>query len=531
MKNKFLSLIVLSTILIFPQEKNPNVELPDFVILGRDVVSVRKVEKQSPNFIPIISNEFIKPSYKPEQLNVVDVSNPVESDLSLLDSTNFRKGFIEVGAGRYQLPAAEISYAFPFTRGIIHGGVKGFNQTKYIDNSERTLLEGSLDFAYTLPTDLEALPGTKFSLNGNHTKNDFKFFGSIDPTRKRNLNIGHASAGVQNLYMKDFIFDLNGGGDFTYLDNEKFNEAVYYGNGFARIKLNNFGLGIKAAYKNQNLTTDSISNYNSDFFFIRPTASLKIFNKIFLEAGLTYSESGSAKLTALYASAGAEISKNLVLLAEYSPEAEYLTNGKFMQMNFYYDQNNLTRIFFKKKNKIKAILKYEYGTYYQIDGGMEYFSTDYMPYFINHSQSGFFNIAQTDAKSFNLFLDLIYHPGPFGYLYARFDYFDLRNSDSKKIPYSPDFKADLTYGYNFTNELNGEVKLYYFSDRYADLENTGERKLPGFFNIGANVTYTFERNFGVFFELMNILNVKKPIWEGYQEKPIDVVLGIRYLFE
>ena len=531
MKKIFLILILLSSIVIFPQEKNPNVELPDFVILGRDVVSVRKVEKQSPDFIPIISNDFIRPSYKPEQLNVVDISNPVESDLSLLDSTNFRKGFIEFGAGRYQLPAGEISYAFPFTRGIIHGGIRGLNQTAYVDNSERTLLEGSLDFAYTLPTDLKALPGTKFSLNGHHTKNDFKFFGSIDPKRKRNLNIGHASAGVQNLYMKDFIFDLNGGGDFTYVDNEKFNEAIYFGNGFARIKLNNFGLGVKTVYQNQNLTTDSISNYNSDFFFIRPTASFKLFDKIFLEAGITYSQSGAAKLTALYASAGAELSKNLVLLAEYSPEAEYLTNGKFMRENFYYDQNSLTRVFFKKKNKISALVKYEYGTYYQIDGGIEYFSTDNMPYFINPSQSGFFNIAETDAKSFNLFLDLIYHPGPFGYLYARFDYFDVKNSDSKQIPYSPHFRSNLTYGYNFTKELNGEVKLYYFSDRYADLENTSERKLPGIFNLGANVMYTFNGNFGVFFEIMNILNVKKSVWEGYQEKPIDVLFGIRYFFE
>jgi hypothetical protein len=529
MKKLFFTIFLCSAITISSQEKNPNVELPDFVIFGSDIVSVRKVDKLSTDFISTVSSEFLKPSYKPDQLNVVDISNPVESDLSLLDTANYRKGFIELKAGRYQLPAGEISYAFPFERGLLHGSVKGLNQVKYVDNSDRQYLEGSLDFVYTLPTNLTAFPGTKFSLSGNHSNNYFKFFGSTDPERKRTLKIGNASLGIQNLYMKSFIFDINGGSHFTYLDNEKFNEALYYGNGFARYKLQDFGLGIKASYQNQNLTTDSLSDYSKNYFFIRPTVSLELFNKIMLEAGFTFSRSGDNYLNALFASIGAELTTNLVLLGEYAPQGEFLTAGRFLRDNFYYDQQYLPQIFVKKKNKLRATIKYEFSTYYQIDGGLEYFSSNNFPYYNNPNRTGFFEINTIDVKSFDFFLNLLYHIGPYGYFYAGFNYLDIKNSDSKKIPYYPNFKADLTYGYYFLPELRGEAKLNYLSERYADLEN--QVKLSGIWNLGLKITYDIDKYIGVFFELNNILNTKRFIWENYQEKPIDVLAGVNLFFE
>jgi len=221
-----LAILLLSVFVVYPQGQDPSVELPDFVIFGKDIITVRNVDKLKPDYISTVSDEFLKPSYKPDYLELADISNPVESELSLLDSANYKKGFVELKAGLYQLPAGELNYTFPFTGGMLHGFIKGFNQGAYVDHSDRQNLEGMLDFAYTIPTSSGALPGTKFSLNGDNTKNIFKFFGSVNPERKRNLNFGNASIGIQNLYMKEFVFDLNGGGDFNYVDDEQFNESL-----------------------------------------------------------------------------------------------------------------------------------------------------------------------------------------------------------------------------------------------------------------------------------------------------------------
>jgi len=531
MMKYFLTILLLSTAVIYSQGTNPNVELPDFVIFGKDIISVRKVDKLKPDYISTVSDEFLKPVYKPDYLDLADISNPVEAELSLLDSANYRKGFIELKAGLYQLPAGELNYTFPYTGGMVHGFIKGLNQRAYENNTDNQYLEGSLDFDYTIPTSSSALPGTKFSLNGDHSKNIFKFFGSIDPERKRNLNIGNASVGIQNLYIKEFVFDVNGGGDFTYINDEKFNESLLYVNAFGRLKLSSFSLGVKASYQHQNLTTDSLSGFKSDAYYFRPTASLEIFNKVMLEAGFTFSAAGDNKLNGLYASVGAEVAKNLTLFGEYSPEGENITAGKFLRNNFYYDQQDLNRVFLKKKNKLRATLKYEYDKYYQIDGGIEFFDADNLPYYSNPDSTGFFEVAAIDATSWDFFLNMLYHLGPYGYFYGSANFLNVQDSDSRKVPYYPGLKASLIYGYDFSKDWKGEVKFSYLSDRYADIKNSDERKLPSIFDLGLKVSYTVQKNFGVFFELNNVLNTKRAIWEGYQEKPIDALLGFNYFFD
>jgi len=49
MMNYFLIILLLSASIVFSQEQNPNVELPDFVIFGKDEISVRKVDKIKKN--------------------------------------------------------------------------------------------------------------------------------------------------------------------------------------------------------------------------------------------------------------------------------------------------------------------------------------------------------------------------------------------------------------------------------------------------------------------------------------------------
>jgi len=529
---KYLVIILFLVVnVIFPQDQNPNVELPDFIIFGQENISVRKVDKINPDYISTVSNEFLKPNYKPDHLEFAEISNPVEEEFSLLDTAGYRKGFLEMKAGFYQLPEGQIDYTFPFKNGLLHGFAKGVNQIAYVDNSQKQLLEGAIDFAYTLPTDISSLPGTKFSINAEHSKNIFRFFGSVNPERKRNLNVGNTSVGIQNLYMKDFIFDINGGGDFTYLDNETFNETLLYANAFGRLSLKNFNINVKAAYQHQNLTTDTLSDSKTDGYFFRPTASFEIFKTIMIEGGFTFSAASGQSLNGIYASVSTQVAKNLVVYGEYSPIGENVTSGKLLRNNQYYDQQDLNRVFLKKENKIKALVKYEYDKYYQIDGGLEYFNTDNLPYYNNPDTSGFFEALTSDAVSWNIFLNMLYYVGPYGYFYGTLNYFSVENSESKKIPYNPMFQATLIYGYDFLENWNGEVKFDYMSDRYADLENNEGRKLPSLFSLGLKVSYNMHKNFGLFFEIDNILNVKRDTWEGYQEKPIEILIGANYLFD
>ena len=304
-----------------------------------------------------------------------------------------------------------------------------------------------------------------------------------------------------------------------------------YINAFGRLKLSSFSIGIKADYQHQNLSTDSLFESKSDAFLFRPTASLEIFKKVMLEAGFTFSSAGGDKLNGLFASVSAEIAKNLVIFGEYSPVGENITAGKLLRNNFYFDQQDLDRVFLKKKNKLRATLKYEFEKYYQIDGGIEFYDADNLPYYNNPDSSGFFEVFTSDATSWDFFLNMLYHLGPYGYFYGSVNYLNMQDPDSKKIPYYPGLKASLIYGYDFSQDWKSEFKLSYLSDRYADIENSDERKLQSIFDLGLKISYTIQKNMGAFFEINNILNTKRSVWEGYQEKPIDVLLGFNYFFD
>jgi len=459
---------------------------------------------------------------------LAQLSNPLEGDLSLLDSSDYYKGKLTLEAGRYTLPAGELNYAYPFTRGMIHGRMIGDNQRDYIDNSGSVYYEGALDIDYSLSTEENGLPGTKFSLNGEHGVSKYKFFGSDNPERERKLNAGTAYFGIKNLYMKEFIFDVNVAGDYTYLDKENFNESLLKTNAFGKLNLDNFGLTIRTNYQKQFLTNDSLGKTNNDYFFFRPSVSLELFDFIMADLGFTLSGSGGDKLNGLFAAFGMEISDNLILLAEYSPIAEFVTTGKFLRENHYLNPQTYTSYLVKKSNAFDIVLKYEFDRYFQVDGGFRYFSSQEFPYFTNPDSAGVFELEFTNAKSYNWFVNFLFHSGPYGIFYASLDYYKIKNDGGSFIPYHPKYKASLTYGYDFNNGLTGEATLEYLSKKYTDIANSSS--LKSFFNAALKLEYKYKSQIVFSVQVTNLFNTKRYLWEGYQEKPLDLIFGVNFLF-
>jgi len=113
MKNFLIFIFMFAlTSKVFGQDdkgKNPNVELPDFVITGNDVVTLQKGKKIDPDVIPILNEQFLKPGYSPEDLALSELSDPIRNQFSLTDSLNYFTGKLEAGAGIYTLPQMNFS--------------------------------------------------------------------------------------------------------------------------------------------------------------------------------------------------------------------------------------------------------------------------------------------------------------------------------------------------------------------------------------------------------------------------------------
>ncbi|UCH66078.1 MAG: TonB-dependent receptor, partial [Ignavibacterium sp.] len=149
--------------------------------------------------------------------------------------------------------------------------------------------------------------------------------------------------------------------------------------------------------------------------------------------------------------------------------------------------------------------------------------------FIDSNVSGQFDIETADAKEFNGFVNVLFHTGPYGVFYFNLDYYNITNGDGKRLPYYPKFTGNLTYGYELSRGLLGEILFDYYSDRYTDIDNTN--KLSSFLNLGAKLTYKIQDSFLIYLEATNLLNRDIYYWNNYIEKPFDLLAGINLLFD
>ena len=530
-----ISLIIFSSLLIAQDEtrQTPNVELPDFVITGRDIISVKKVNKIAPDFISTISEDFLKPAFSPEELDIRDLSNPIKSDLILLDSVHFFRGNLEAGAGRFTMPRVKGTYAYPFQNGIVEGVFSGiYNRAYDIEYSDRYALSLGGNFIYWSDIDNNFFPGTQSNISADIGTTSFKLFAAAEPNTKRTINHGNLFAGIRNNFGKTFQFGFTLSDHVTTLSDEEFTDNYFRLKAESKIVLSVLNIGVAADYQKHYIKNTFGSRVGSDMFLVRPVAGFQFTNLIKGAFGFTFSNSGGKQFGAPYASFGLKFNKFLTLFGEYAPTPQLVSPGTFLRQNEYFNAFDYSSTYYEKTNYYDVAIKFEYGPYYQINGGVKYFSSNGFPYFTTSiDTTGKFDLGFSKITSYNPYLNLLYHLGPFGKFYGSIDInFVKTNLDTLNsfIPYHPVLNLTGMYGYRFAMGLESQVKLTYHSKSYADIEN--EIVLDPYVDLGLNFIYTIQPNLDLTLGINNLLSQKNYRWHGYQEMPLNVIFGINYRF-
>ncbi len=523
-------IIILSAAALIPlyaqnqQKQNSNVELPEFVITGKNIVSVKKAQKIPPNFVSTLSPAFIKPVFPAESLPVKELVTPVKGTIGFLDSLNYISGHVNFGMGSYELPSADLLYSAPFPVGVFSAYANAYNRRPYITNAERYHINGGANLLLSVKDDAGFLPGTQIKFHGDLGTTSYRLFGSNDPTFKRTFNEGNAFVKLDNLISRYFLFSAKLSDGYYSLGNiENFSENMFNVNGFARFTLPNFNLGGDVIYKRQTLTNDSLNKNYTQFIAVKPTMGLSINKLVKVSFGFNYDNYKRSFLP--YAAAALDFGNGISIYGELNPHTEFWGGGYFLKQNPYFMAQNFTNIYLRKKIAFNSTIKFEYFTYFEIDAGFKYFASDNLPYFTDGSNIGKFNLATTSAKNFTAFVNLLFHPGPAGEFYATAHVSDTRDSSNNIVPYYPVVKATLNYNYNFDIGLDAGASVTYLSDIYTNLRNNNKLS---YVNLGLNFGYKLYRDFYLTLKLSNLLNRKNYLWNNYQEMPLDVLVGLNY---
>ncbi len=171
-------------------------------------------------------------------------------------------------------------------------------------------------------------------------------------------------------------------------------------------------------------------------------------------------------------------------------------------------------------------MKYEYDKYFEIDGGMDYYNADNLPYFTDENDLGKFNVALAGANSYSAFINLLFHQGPYGIFYADAKLNSTKNSDGYILPYYPQTKVSFAYGYDFFQALNASVSLNYYSMQFTDIKNT--KSINPYFDAGLKFKYLVFPQFHLTLEVLNLFNYNNYLWNNYKEPPLNVIGGFSY---
>jgi len=528
MKMKILLILIFIAAAVYSQDDKSNsggVELPDFVITGKSQLNIKKVDKIQPDYISAISEDFIKPVFSPEELEVGSFSNPLKSDMSFLNDVHFYNGNLAAGLGLYTVPTLSGTYAAPFNNGIIEALFNGDFVRAYEDNSDRYRTRFGFNLTYWTDINSETLPGTQFNLNGNYGTTSFKYFASSDPRERRTLNYGKIEADIKNDFHRNFLFNLNLSDNITNISQEKFAENNYRLKAEALLKLNVVNVGAAVDYRNHSLKNE-LTDPGKDFLLIRPTAGLYFTKLIKGTVGWTFSHGAANTYNAIYASVALKIDKNLTVFGEFAPTSEFMSPGNFVIQNHYLNVDSLGSVYWEKSGALSASIKYEFDKYFQINGGMRYFTSDDYPYFSTSSDSGKFDLKRIDMKSFNPYADFLFYLGPYGEFYSSVELNDIRDTQGNLVPYQAVFKFNAAYSFKFNNGLATTIKMDYLSKRYADTKN--RISIGDYFDLGLSFIYSLQPNLDLTLDINNLINQKHYLWYGYREIPINIIAGINY---
>jgi hypothetical protein len=527
MKKLITFFILLASALLNAQTEQKSIELPDFVITGRQNVEVQSAVKKKPELISTLSKEFFTPQYSPEELPLL-ISSVPKTHIPYLDTDEENlSGKLFIGVGRYSLPVGNLQLSKSFKNFIVTANAWGSDIRNYIQNSGFNSSCLSLTNNFFIPTDSDFLAGTILKLSGDYSRNTYKFFGSITPLSERKTNFGNINLSIDNHYGRIINFNFDFNADFLSMPNDKFEENKMTASGILEIHLNNFSIGAIGRFQRQ-LIENNLSgigkyeNYSGGGFVeINPTKS------VFLKLGVDYYANSNSSFFTPNAALKWKLADGLLLLVNLHPKAEIYSIRDFLLLNPYMVNSLTDNLFSKTKFHLISAIQYSYEKVFAFTFYGKLSNADNYLYFEDKTKAGFFNVQQSSGvNSSEAGIDLIVFPNQFGFFQGGLKYNSVKDGNGNMIPYQPSFFANAVYGFDFNFGLGFKTSYQFASNFYKDILNTVE--IEQYHNLSLQISYKVYQNLSVIADFQNILNRSNFVWHQYQGKPLDIILGVEY---
>ncbi|MBN1301688.1 MAG: TonB-dependent receptor [Melioribacteraceae bacterium] len=524
---KLITLFIISCSLHAQQSEGQSIELPDFVITGVQSISIPEMEKQKPDLIQSLSEEFFTPHFLPHELNLKDYSTPNGIDYNIFRQLEYNTGTLILGAGNNTLPAGHLYFNQNYNQFLLNTHLWGSNTTEYIKNAgyNESGLSASADIFTNSSSSF--LPGLKINFNGLYFRDNYKLYASSDPGYKRQKEGYKSEISISSLVSDRIKYGMDGSYEGIKFRDTNFKEEVIKAGGFAKLNFGKFGVEVKGGYQKQHLRNTFLPLRDYDYIFTNADLLFGFIDIMNFKIGAFYSKLGNTEFFSPTASVDIKIDEGILLFAEYDPRTEFFNVNDILNDNRYFEPLFRNNVLKKVESHIMLALKYDYSELIEISVGADYKQVDNQPYYNDSVNKGIFNIITlNDIEHLRFFSHLIIHKNRFGYLIADIYYNDIEDKNDKTVPYVPDLEISAAYNFIPFGRIEFIPALFYVGRQYIDAANT--INLSPYIDLSLTAKYQMFSGFKIWIELNNILNRSNFLFNGYQEKTFDIIAGIDY---
>src|SRR3989339_1598735 len=520
-----ISLLILSAIQLSAQESNTKpLELPNFIIEGKEQLNIRSGIKQFPDKPSLLSK------------NELDSINSLEKRQSLLLPPEplpdrimhsvYKKGYFTADFGRFTTASAEGGYEFRAGEYDIFGNA-GFDYSSgHIINAGYDKAFINLNADYIADEKYWIFGGSKTRTNLFFKNMDYKFYSVQNPEQRNTINLDMKLETDGNY--EGFAF--NTGSGFRMLqvkqDSSKaFDNAI---SGYISIKnlTSDYELGgnlivdLHSTRGNGThfMQADLFGTYIHENFSIKAKAGLQsVYTSTEIaRLGLLAAGDMEFRLSELFTiRANALIGMENNSLREIINENPYADNNVIVDYAYYLP--SLRGSFVIHPNEV-----------FTAELGVEFAMVQRRPIYFDTSGGAAFAINYTDITQLEAFAELNYYISTMDEVSADIVLDKSEIEGGKTVPYSIPLKFALDYKRKWLKNFGTQIGIFYISERFTDLQN--QNKLNSYVDLRLKADYSVSEMLNIFVRLENLMNNDIRIWNGYKERGLYITGGVLLKF-
>ncbi|MCX7880741.1 MAG: TonB-dependent receptor [Ignavibacteria bacterium] len=507
----------------FSQTASQPLELPNFIIEGKEQIDVQVGTKHMPDYPTYMSRQSmdsISLIEKPRNYVVFPITLP-----SKVISKKFPDAFILADLGSFITGNINAGYRTFLNEHDIFGFGNLSFSNGHIENSDYIKLNLGAQADFVAPEKFYIFGGSKTTTNVDFAYRSYKIY-ALDTAPSRNQidfssrihSIGHFEGIDFATGAKFFIVSQSG-------VKQRLNETLL--GGYLKVEniLSDINLGAFASLDLRSFDKNSCNFFEFSTFAYYRTDKTKIHPTI----GLQFAKPTIGKLRPMFL-------VQIDVLHHFSTFVEgifRLSNGLINRgFKDYYQYNpylgDSLSIDFTNSTEIEGKVKFQPNKDMSVFIGAKFLYQNREPIFLNRTDK-FFEIVYLDATVFNFFSE--------GFLTIDFvgdfsSFVELNFSNNvkskKDLPYTPTIRWRADFSRNFFEHFRFKINFEYVGERFANLENTV--KLASYNNFGFGIDYTLSKSLNIFAEVQNLLNSNVVIWNGFKERGLNFKIGLIYKY-